>query len=440
MFPYDTLKGKADDVVYSELNQIAKATRITVDRGCDWLLGQMSPAGPIMAERSMKRFYKPVWAFGATGRTETLTPLLDWCQENALQPNGDLFFPEEIGPARDAMRFYRAATIMPYAHSSGHPLAENPVVRQRMHQYLDSTSGSVYSFIGEDPDNPEFPDTSNVMLPTFFGEYAIAADSREAAVAAGKWLMSLIEQNDAFMSEQGLFYWTTRGDGTVVTEVGAGEEYNKVLTNRPTVQANYPGWVMGCCIAFLADLYDAHVTQWGASASEAAPYLDAARKLARYEASMPLETYFFPSKCKVAWGAGRLLSVLLAHQPDDEDAIDDAYRIGKRTYLYTFLGNRHADGSWGAEFYPHSDESPEMVYDYRIMEGLSALPVEDTQTSATAAVLSAIEITAENAAELHYFADGVNQLFEVIAEKQAGKSDGAKAETKVPQAAGVYAS
>lgn len=420
VFPYDTLKGKTAEAVQSELDQIAKATRITVDHGCDWLLSQMAPAGPIMSERSMKYLYKPIWAFGATDRSEMLTRLLDWCQENTLQPNGDLFFPDEQGPARNSMRFYRAATIMPYAHHVGHSLAENTVVRERMHQYLDPATGTVYPYIGEDPEHPEFPDGSNVMLCTFFGEYAIAAGSREAATAAGQWLLSLIEQNADFMSEQGRFYWTTDRTGTIDTQVGRGEEYNKALTTRPTSQANYPGWVTGSCMAFLADIYDALVTEWD-SPDEAAPYLDAARRLASYEASMPLETYFFPSKCKVAWGAGRLLSALIAHQVDDEDAIDNAYRIGKRTYLYTFLGNRLSSGGWGPEYYPHSSDSPELAYDYRIMEGLSGLPVgEGVLKSDTAAVLSAVEITAENVAELHYFARGVNELLEHLGGRTLG--------------------
>jgi hypothetical protein len=413
VFPYDTLKGKDRDAVYSELRQIAEATRITVDRGCAWLLEQMSPAGPILRDRNMTYLYKPTWAFGATGRTSTLTRLLDWCEENALQPNGDLFFPEEPGPMRDGSRLYRAVTIMRNAHSVGHALAGNTLVEERLHQYQDPTTGAVYPYIGENPERPEFPDRCNVLECTFFGEYAIAAGSREAATSAGRWLLSIIRQNEDFMAEQGLFYWTARGDGTLDTEVGPGEEYNKVLRNQPTLQANYPGWVTGCCIAFLSDLYDALLTQWSAPEDEASPYLDSAQKLAGYEALMPLETYLFPSKCKVAWGAGRLLSVLLAHESRDEDAIDNAYRIGKRTYLYTFLGNRFATGGWGPEYYPLSSEAPEIAYDYRIMEGLSALPVDEgAEKSDTSLFLSAAEISGENTAELQYFALGINDLFE----------------------------
>jgi hypothetical protein len=416
VFPYDTLKGKPSDAIRSELRQITEATRMTVDRGCDWLLGQITPAGPILNERNMTYLYKPIWAFGATGRADVLIRLLDWCQENVLQPNGDLFFPEEPGQVRDGNRLYRAVTIMRNAHSVGHALAENSAVRERLHQYQDPTTGAVYPYIGEDPARPAFPDRCNVLECTFFGEYAIAAGNREGATAAGRWLLHLIEQNEDFMSERGLFYWNASQDGTLDTEVGPGQEYNKVLPNRPARQANYPGWVMGCCIAFLSDLYDALITRWSTPDVQASSYLDAARKLASYEAVMPLETYHFPSKCKVAWGAGRLLSVLLAHRPDDQDAIDNAYRIGKRTYLYTFLGTRLASGGWGPEYYPLSSEAPELAYDYRTLEGLSAVPVDEgAEKSGTSIMLSAAEITGENTAELQYFAIGVKDLFESFA-------------------------
>jgi hypothetical protein len=370
-----------------------------------------------MGEQAMPYIYKPLWAFGAAGDVETTARLLDWCEKHALQDNGDLFFPQEKGILRDGNRLYRAATIMRNAPPIGHPLAQNEAVFRRLHQYQDPTTGGVYPYIGEDPARPQLPDNCNVLEGAFFGEYALAAGSVEAAARCGRWFVSIVDQNRAHMADSGRFYWQARRDGSLCVDVGSNEEYSKVLTNRPTSQANYPGWVIGCSIAFLADLYLTVMTGSDSETTDAECYIDAARELAAYEAAMPLETYHFPSKCKVAWGAGSLLKALLETNPDD-DAIDDAYRIGKRTYLYTFLGTRQAEGFWGPEYYPLSDDVLARAYDYRTMEGLSSVPPDtsglgDNEGSVDQAYLflPSVEITGENLAELQYFTTACRDLY-----------------------------
>jgi hypothetical protein len=419
VFPYDTIIGKSEAEVERELDQLQRATRTTVDTGCEWLLRQIHPRGPIMGERNMAFVYKPLWALAATGHTEAARRILDWLELNAVQANGDVFFPDEAGLLRDGSRLYRAVTVLRSACLLSHSLARNEGVRTRLHQYQDPATGGVYSYIGEDSARPDFPERCNVLECAFFGEYALASDSLDAALACGQWLASLVDQNRAFMEEQGRFYWHALRNGTVDTDVGAGEEYGKVLTTRPARQMNYPGWVTGCCIAFLADLYTALRAKWSMSEDECRPYLELALTLADYEAQMPLETYHFPSKCKVAWGAGSLLSALVESGSDSEKSYDDAYRIGKRTYLYTFLGTRLESGAWGAEFYPLSTDAPELAFDYRTMEGISTVASQEPSVEPeTSVVLPAIEITGENVAELSYLAAGVRKFARMRADRR----------------------
>src|SRR5205823_2714079 len=92
--------------------QFAGAMRITLDRARDWLRGQMAPEGPILRERSLSFVYKPIWGLSSLGEEQLLRTMLDWVEEQALQPTGDIFLPEEEGLGRDAFRHYRMVTML----------------------------------------------------------------------------------------------------------------------------------------------------------------------------------------------------------------------------------------------------------------------------------------------------------------------------------------
>ena len=105
-------------------------------------------------------------------------------------------------------------------------------------------------------------------------------------------------------------------------------------------------------MVFVADLYDTMRDQWGFDVEETQEYLDAAIALLDFEDTMPLYTYFFPSKCKVAWGTGALLRVLLKYGLGSQEQLDQLYRANKRVFVYTFLGSQLPDGSWPPVNYP----------------------------------------------------------------------------------------
>ena len=101
-------------------------------------------------------------------------------------------------------------------------------------------------------------------------------------------------------------------DGQLVTDVQGGEDIFKVVDNKKPKQEF---WHVGTSMAYLAVLYDVMRNRWGESEDRARPYLDAALTLLNFEATRPLDTYLGPSKCKVGWGAGELLRVLVQHGP-----------------------------------------------------------------------------------------------------------------------------
>jgi len=138
--------------------------------------------------------------------------------------------------------------------------------------------------------------------------------------------------------------------------------------------------------------------------------MQAAEALAGFEDRMPLYTYFFPSKCKVEWGAGAMLRVLFKHGLGHEALYDKLYRACKRVLVYTFLHSQLPDGSWAAMFYPLSNVVPEINMDYRVLKGLRLNPADDFPGNATSSWLPAVEITGEFLGEIAAFVEGAEAL------------------------------
>lgn len=400
---YDTLLGKASEVVQRELDQLDAALSAVTDNALEWLVTQLAPSGPITREPSVSLVYKVAWAFAEADPErygDVLADVLDWTETNALRPNGDIYLPEEPEEERDGTRGYRMSTLLRAAAKSQHSLARDAGLRKRIRQYCDPDTGAVASFIGDNPDSPTQPTEYNLGDVCFFGEYALSDHDFEAARSAGRWLLELIRQNDQHLQE-GRFYCGRTADGELDTEFPPGADFGRVVSFD---RVNQAGWVIGCAAAFLTDLAD---SDGHASADE---YLNAAVRLMEFEDQMPLETYFYPSKCKVAWGAGRLLEYLSDSDQLPMETADLLYRIGRRTFQYTMLGTMKADGTWGDLFYPITTDGPEVNYDYRRLAGYTALPDARGYHSDTAYVLPGIEITGEFIAELLYLQRGVRAL------------------------------
>ena len=109
---------------------------------------------------------------------------MDWVQSEALQPNGDFYFPEEAPEYKDFQRVYRPMTFGKVAAWIGHPLIRKPVVIDRILQYQHQPSGGVFHYIGDDPNNVQEQASIGTLNTTFFGHLMIALDIRDRATAA----------------------------------------------------------------------------------------------------------------------------------------------------------------------------------------------------------------------------------------------------------------
>ena len=413
--PYDTLIGKSKDGVIRELEQLLGASEITLAEGSRWLLGQRAPYGPIMGERDVSFVYKCVWGLYAAGVDHCyIEEMLDWLFKNALRPNGDFFFAEEPPGTRIPLRAYRPLVFLKFASLLDHRLARESTVLQRILQYQDAITGGCFHYIGEDPSQPELPDSIAVAETAFFGEFALAAGLKDEALKAGSWMLNLIQDNAPHMRDDGVFYCLADRDGKLVTQVNPGEKFVKTVNNW---DANQAGWNIGCAMVFVADLYDTMRDQWGFDVEETQEYLDAAIALLDFEDTMPLYTYFFPSKCKVAWGTGALLRVLLKYGLGSQEQLDQLYRANKRVFVYTFLGSQLPDGSWPPVNYPGGDDAPELQFDYRVLKGLTLNSPEEIKGSTTSFFLPAVEITGEFLGEIGSMAEGVRDLLEYYRQK-----------------------
>ena len=209
---------------------------------------------------------------------------------------------------------------------------------------------------------------------------------------------------------EGLRYTQVTPAGELITDVRPGERISKVVsTDRPKQEF----WHVGTAMAYLAVLYDVMRSEWGDAGGDLAedrarPYLDAALTLLDFEASMPLDTYLWPSKCKVGWGAGELLRVLVKYGLADADTLEKAYRVAERVAMFTFIDNQLADGGWPWMHYPLSEEIPEMAFSYKPLKNSLAVPPQRIESSPVKTIfLSREEITGEFLGEMKAIERGV---------------------------------
>ena len=382
---------------------LLRAVRISLQQGGQFLVSRIAPDGPILQERNLSYVHKSSWGMYAAGVDhQTIARLLDWAQKEALQKNGDFYFPEEPPEYKDFQRVYRPLNFCRVAAWIDHPLAKDRAVLGRILQYQHRTSGGVFHYIGDDPDRPEEQPMIGTLDTTFFGHLMIALDIRDRAVAAGEWVRRWVEANREHMSH-GLLYTKMTPAGELVTEVAPGERISKLLDIQSPKQEF---WNVGTAMAYLAMLYDVMRTRWEDNQQRARPYLEAALALLDFESTMPLDTYLWPSKCKVGWGAGELLRVLVRHRVEDEETIEKAYRVAERVAVFTFLDNQLPHGGWPWMHYPLSEQIPEMAFSYKPLGNTVGPPPERVEGSQTI-FLAPEEITGEFLGELKAIEQGV---------------------------------
>jgi len=236
-------------------------------------------------------------------------------------------------------------------------------------------------------------------------------------VAAGDWVCAWVLANADHMAD-GCLYTSMTPDGELVTDVAPGEAIFKVVD---VFHPKQEFWHPGTAMAYLAVLYDTLRTDWEATDAQAQPYLDAARLLLNFEAAMPLDTYLWPSKCKVGWGAGELLRVLVEHEVGAHEEIERAYRVAERVAMFTFMDNQLPTGGWPPMHYPLSELAPEADFSYKPLAGHTWLPPDRIEGSKTI-WLPGEEITGEFLGELEAIIRGVAAL--VAAKRKRDALDG----------------
>ncbi|MBC8236521.1 hypothetical protein H8E77_43800 [bacterium] len=388
---------------YLNKNHLLGAIRVSMQQGGNFLVNRISPNGPIMRERNLNYIHKASWGMYAAGVDHSIIArLLDWTLENALQPNGDFYFLEEEPEYKDRQRLYRPLTFGKVAAWIGHPVAKNQQVIDRILQYQHKDSGGVFHYIGDDADKIEEQETIGALNTTFLGHLMIALDMQEQAVKAGEWTCRFVKANRESMLNDGLMYTQTMIDGQIVTNVKEYERISRVVDNKKPKQEF---WQVGTAMAYLSVLYDTMRERWSYSEEQALPYLDCALTLLNFEDTMPLETYLWPSKCKVGWGAGELLRVLVKYG-NSEQQIEKAYRIAEKVAIFTFLDNQLPNGGWSCMHYPLSELAPEIRFDYKPLKGIVNVPEQQILGSQTI-FLPGEEITGEFLGEMKSIERGI---------------------------------
>jgi len=382
---------------------LLRAMRVSLAQGGQFLVGRIAPHGPILRNRNVSYIHKASWGMYSAGIDHgTIARLLDWVEANALQPSGDFYFPDEPPEYKDYQRVYRPLNFLRVAAWIDHPLIRKTPVLDRVLQYQHGPSGGVFHCIGDDPAKVEEPPTIGTLNTTFFGHLMIALEMRERARAAGDWVRRWVEANRPHMAE-GRLYTAMTPAGELLTDIPPGERMGKLVDRRCPKQEF---WNPGTAMAYLAFLYDTMRGRWGETEAEARPYLDAALELLDFEATMPLDTYLWPSKCKVGWGAGELLRVMVEHGVGDGETLEKAYRAAERVAVFTFMDSQLPSGGWSRMHYPLDERIPEMAFSYKPLKATVQVPRHPIAGSKTI-YLPPEEITGEFLGELKAIETGV---------------------------------
>lgn len=389
-----------------EIEHLLSAIKVSIQRGGNFLLNRLAPYGPIMHEPNLDYIHKATWGMYASGVDhDIIAQLIDWAMDNALQPNGDLYFHSEGPEYKILQRLYRPLNFGKVAVWIGHRMMKNELILNRILQY-QHTSGGVFHYIGDDPKKVEMQQTIGSLNTTFFGHLMIALDIKDRAIMAGDWVCKWVQANKESMLQDGSLYTNMTPDGHLVKDFKPGNKITSVVDYKDTKQEF---WHPGTAMAYLSVLYEKMIQDWGYAEENAQRYLDNALLLLEFEKNMPLHTYFWPSKCKVGWGAGELLRILVKFKKGSEEQIETAYNVAKKVAIYTFMDNQLPNGGWSCMHYPLSELAPEIKFDYKPLNGLVNVPDHRIEGSQTI-FLPGEEITGEFLGEMKSIQLGLEEL------------------------------
>lgn len=345
---------------------------LAMTRGCNWLISQFAPHGPIMRARDVSYCHKVTWGLFEDGRLAEVERLLDWFDAEATQAPAQCFFPEEPPFNREMQLLYRFLTFAKVAEAIRHPAFARDEIREEVLTYQHPSGG-----VCVNKDVPEYWEALNPLITSFFTEWALPAGLMEPAKRSGDFLAMVVELNEPHMNaDPGRFYyaWDTAAEA-LVTEPKPGENVNCFVDTVGDKQHFYH---IGCSMAALADLY---------LATGEAKYRDASEKLAVFEERLNPAGLYWPSYCKVGWGSAEHYRI--TGNPRDR-------RAAANVSLVTFIGAQTTAGGWEDIYYPLRDDGVwrQVTYDGR---GLVPAELEDDGSWAW---LSGHEISGEFLGEM----------------------------------------
>ena len=354
------------------LEAMIRRVAVAMSRGANWLIGEFAPAGPIMREPDLSYCHKVAWGLYEDGRLDAVDRLLDWIAAHAEMGVGRYGFPQEPPFNNELQLLYRFLTFGKVAERLRHPAFANGRTRNEILTY-QHPSGGVYG----NKDKPEYMQAINPLVTSFFTQWALAANRIEPAVKSADFVATMVEQNLPHMQrDPGRFYFGYDPEkGALITDPSPGGEINFFVD---TVGAKQHFYYVGTAMAALADVY--------AAAGERR-HLDAALRLAEFEARLNPAGLRWPSYCKVGWGAAELYAVTGA----------PAHRaMAANVSEVTFMAAQTASGGWEPMFYPLQDRGAwrAVVYD-----GTGRVP-ETLDDDGSWARLSGHEITGEFLGEM----------------------------------------
>lgn len=396
------------EFIIGDIKHLLNSINVSMQHGGNFLVNRRAPNGPLMREMNLSYIHKVSWGMHAAEVDhEIIAELLDWAKNNFLQPNGDFFIPSEPPEYKDMQRVYRPLTFGKVAVWIGHSLFKEELVLKRILQYQHKCGG-VFHFIGDDPENIIEPSSIGTLNTSFFGHLMVALDMKNEAIMTGDWLCRFVQANKENMSERGLMYTKMNLEGKLISDIKPGERIGGMVDNKAPKQEF---WQPGTIMAYLAVLYEKALDDWEFTKDKAQAYLDNALILLDFEDTMPLYTYLWPSKCKVGWGAGELLRILIKYKKGTQEQIEKAYRVAKKVAIFTFMDNQLPNGGWSCMHYPLSELIPEIRYDYKPLFGLVNVPDNRIIGSQTI-FLPGEEITGEFLGEMKSIQKGLKKVLD----------------------------
>jgi hypothetical protein len=293
-------------------------------RAADWIVSRVADDGEPVGGDRVNHYYRVPWALQIAGRADAAAGVMAWIERNALTPEGDL------RPGAPQTNWNRAGWT---TDAASYPLAIIGYGAWLLERY--DTAGAIMdslrAFQSEETgggfiERPEHRTTGrqDLLCTSQLALTALITGRIEMADAAFGWLKRLWADQPELPNR---LYLCTTKDGTLATDVPAGQEFAHYLdVDKPRQAFFNPG--IGA--AFAARYSMAKRTTEG---------LEIGRGLLDVSERASETQYDFNDTVhvgKFGWGAGAMLDAEPA-----ESHFADAVRMGQ-----WYLDSQLEDGRW----------------------------------------------------------------------------------------------